>query len=318
MLLTSCHTVRLLPEIPDAAYAKGVSAPFCGVLDGCLVVAGGANFPDKPLLEGGAKRVYDDIWMLCGEEWRRIAHLPDSAAYGACYQLQDGLLFAGGTGLDKVYLLDSQGLHALPALPCPLEQGAAAYGDGVLYLCAGRSVYTCREGEWAWSELAQLPMPLVQPLAYVSGGWLYLWGGFNPETLELPSKGWKMRLDAPGRWTDGPVIPDGGTFVGSAAAVLPGGCLAVAGGVNREVFARALHNGPEDRIPYLSREPEEYRFNRKLYIFNPFEETWTVLLEDSSLALAGPGLACDGRRLYVAGGEIKPGVRSPRIFSIDL
>lgn len=323
-LFTACTqpAMHSLPPIPDAAYAKGVSAPFCGLLSGNLVVAGGANFPDKPLLEGGAKRVYDDIWQLKGAEWKHLGHLPDSTAYGATFGTPDGLVLAGGnvcgSTTDKVYLLKSDGtLISLPPLPVPVEQAAPAQADGFLYLVGGNNVFRCREGEWEWSRLATLPMPLTQPVAFVHSDALYLWGGFNAQTLEVPADGWKLSLQDPAQgWKAAPGIPDGGTFVGSAGTVLPDGRLAVVGGVNRDIFARALHNTPEDRIPYLSKEPWEYHFRSAVYAFDPIAEAWSLLADDPACALAGPGLCASGHSLYVAGGELKPGVRSPRIFTL--
>lgn len=307
------------PYIPDPAYAKGVSAPFCGFVGDDLIVAGGANFPDKPLLDGGAKKVYDDVWRLHGGEWERIAHLEDSTAYGATFQLQDAVVLAGGAGLDKVYLLDADGLRRLPSLPDPVAEAGASVCGGSLYLAGAGKVYGCKAGEWQWSELCELPMPLVQPILFATAEYLYLWGGFNPETLEVPSRGWKYCLSSPeAGWQPATDVPDGGTFVGSAGVALPDGRLAVVGGVNREIFARALHNTPEDRIPYLSRRPEEYRFRKTVYVFDPSVERWSELFSEDACALAGPGLACNGNRLVVAGGEIKPGVRSPRIFSFEL
>ena len=314
----SCSKITDCPQILDAAYAKGVSAPFCGMLGTDLVLAGGANFPDKPLLEGGAKKVYDDVWRCGCNGWERIAHLEDSTAYGATFQLPGALVFAGGTGLDKVYLLDGGGLRKLPSLPECVSEAGAAIDGGCLYLAGAPGLFRCRVGEWNWTKLCDLPLPLVQPLAFASNGTLYLWGGFNAETLEVPSCGWKLDLRSSGTWEPGPAIPDGGTFTGASGTVLPDGRFAVAGGVDREVFARALHNSPEDRIPYLSRRPQEYRFRSSVYIFDPEKETWTEVFKNPACALAGPGLANDGRRLYVAGGELKPGVRSPRIFTVAL
>ena len=118
-------------------------------------------------------------------------------------------------------------------------------------------------------------------------------------------------------WSAAAPIPDGGTFVGATGATLPDGRLAVVGGVNRAIFARALHNTPEDRIPYLSKEPAEYQFRKDVYAFDPATETWSLLSTDPACALAGLGVAAFGANaLYVAGGELKPGVRSPRIFTL--
>ena len=156
------------------------------------------------------------------------------------------------------------------------------------------------------------------PVAFASGGSLYVWGGFNPETLEVSDKGLVISSEVEkSPWREAPSIPDGGTFVGATGATLPDGRLAVVGGVNRAIFARALHNTPEDRIPYLSKEPAEYQFRQAVYAFDPASGAWTLLGADPACALAGPGVAVrPAGGLYVAGGELKPGVRSPRIFSL--
>ena len=317
-----------LPEIPDLSYAKGVSAPFCGVLGSAPVVAGGANFPDKSLLEGGAKKVYRDIWLLEDGAWSRAGLLPDSTAYGATFQLADRLVFAGGSAAgettDKVYAVRREGagvsLAALPALPVPLEQAGWTSADGRLYLAGGlngarpnRKVYACSTEDFAWTEIAELPVPLVQPVAYARDGKLFVWGGFDPAAAEAFRTGWCLDL-AEGRWSEAPGVPDGGTFVGATGVTLPDGRLLVVGGVDIDIFNRALHNTPEDRIPYLSKEPAEYKFRQAVYVFDG--KTWAQAGISEETALAGPGVAAAGDRVYVAGGELKPGVRSPKLFAL--
>ena len=321
--VASCKQVAMtqLNAIPDAAYAKGVSAPFCGILQGVPVVAGGANFPDKPLLEGGAKRVYQDIWAHLSDKWVHVGMLPDSTAYGATFQLPDALIFAGGNvcgeTTDKVYRVRLEEgkavVEALPPLPLPMEQYGWTQEGERLYLVGTEGVFRCTAGEFVWEKVCDAPTPLVQPVAYAREGKLFLWGGFNPGTLEVSEQGWCLEN---GVWSPAPAIPDGGTFVGATGATLPDGRLAVVGGVNREIFAKALHNGPEDRIPYLSQEPAWYRFRQAVYVFDG--TAWKQVAEDPFCALAGPGAAAWRDGLLVAGGECKPGVRSPRIFHIKL
>ena len=399
LCLAACNTETMkvtdLKAIPDAAYAKGVSAPFCGTIQDVLVVAGGANFPDKSLLDGGAKRVYADIWAKAphGRKWVHAGVLPDSTAYGATFAVDSALVLAGGNvcgvTTDKVYELRlSYGkavLRTLPQLPVPMEQCGWTRDGENLYLVGGvgtTGVYTCRIGIYEWSKIADLPEPLVQPVAFASAGKLYVWGGFNPETLEVSDRGIVMDLTVipsgakDSLWKAAPVIPDGGTFVGATGATLPDGRLVVVGGVNRAIFARALHNTPEDRIPYLSKEPAEYQFRQDVFAFDPAvtedaigkgavsegvagktdtistgsasggaagnadtigtgaasgdaagsvatSGAWTRLGSVPACALAGPGVAVRPAAsapghgsIYVAGGELKPGVRSPRIFSL--
>lgn len=341
LALVSCKTEEMntneLRLIPDAAYAKGVSAPFCGVAQGVLVVAGGANFPDKPLLEGGVKKVYDDIWIKSPSFWKKwihAGHLPDSTAYGATFQLGDTLILAGGnaagTTTDKVYAMHlnygKAVLRTLPQLPVPLEQAGFTRDGERLYLVGGlcgpagsAAVFTCNIADYRWEKLADLPEPLVQPLAFAAEGTLYVWGGFNPETLEVSSRGLSLNLDHPEEWREAPPVPDGGTFTGAAGCTLPDCRLIVVGGVNRDIFAHALRNTPEERIPYLSKKPSEYQFRSDVWRFDPATEEWKLLGNVPACALAGPGVAAAGsNEVYVAGGELKPGVRSPKIFSLRL
>ena len=323
VLVLSCNTqpMKVLKPIPDAAYAKGVSAPFCGRIQDVLVVAGGANFPDRPLLEGGAKRVYADIWAYTGRQWLRAGSLPDSTAYGATFTLGDSLILAGGnvsgTTTDHVYQLYLHNgkavIKKLPNLPVPMEQCGWTQDGETLFLVGQEGVFRCEAGEYRWEKVADLPEPLVQPVAYARGGKFFVWGGYNPETLEVSPRGWCL---SEGAWLEAPAIPDDGTFVGATGATLKDGRLVVVGGVNREIFAKALHNTPEDRIPYLSQEPEWYQFRQNIYVFDG--ERWALAAWAAECALAGPGVAVFPDGLYVAGGELKPGVRSSKIFKLSL
>ena len=115
-----------------------------------------------------------------------------------------------------------------------------------------------------------------------------------------------------GSWVAGYTAPS--SYAYGTGATLPDGRLAVVGGVNREIFAKALHNGPEERIPYLSQEPAWYRFRQAVYLFDG--KAWQQAAAHPFCALAGPGVAAYKEGLLIAGGECKPGVRSPRIFCI--
>ena len=322
-LVAACntHEMKELVPIPDAAYAKGVSAPFCGYIQDVPVVAGGANFPDKPLLEGGAKKVYADIWAFNGKKWLHAGCLPDSTAYGATFTVGEALILAGGNVCGQttanVYELrlhkGDAVIRKLPSLPVPMEQCGWAQENENLFLLGQEGVFRCKAGEYKWERIAEMPEPLVQPVAYARDGRLFLWGGFNPETLEVSPRGYCLVDDV---WTEAPGIPDDGSFVGATGAVMPDGRLVVVGGVNREVFAKALHNGPDDRIPYLSHEPSWYQFRSNVYTFDG--ENWKLAAWAPECALAGPGVAASTHGVLVAGGELKPGVRSPKILILAL
>lgn len=337
-----------LPGIaPGTPYGLGVSALYAGTVEGALVAAGGANFPDVPAAEGGAKRCYDEIWRLSDEasEWRCIGRLPQPAAYGATYAVPGGLLLAGGAGaggtLDAVWSLrivgDSAAIVPGTPLPKPVEQGAAAQRDGVLYLAGGiangepvldlfacdmRDMFACGRQDSAscWRSVAQLPEPLVQPVAFAAPGRFYIWGGYNP--VEKRAVDYGYRYDAAdGTWTRIAGVPDGGTLTGAAAAVVgPEGAerLVVTGGVDREIFTAALRMAPEEGPAYLRQPAEAYRFRQQAAIFDPGDERWSELGPMPECARAGAALVATPQGLVLLNGEEKPGVRSPRIGRINL
>src|SRR6187549_1212241 len=70
-----------LPPLPEPL---GVAAAFAGVSNGALIVAGGANFPDKMPWEGGKKVWNDRIWVLekPDGQWREAGRLSRPLAYG--------------------------------------------------------------------------------------------------------------------------------------------------------------------------------------------------------------------------------------------
>jgi len=61
--------------LPDR---EGFAGSYAGVSGGALIVAGGANFPDKRPWEGGTKIWYDRIFVLepAASTWRTVGRLP--------------------------------------------------------------------------------------------------------------------------------------------------------------------------------------------------------------------------------------------------
>ena len=70
-----------LAPLPDSI---GVAGPFAGVTGDALVVAGGANFPEKPLWEGGKRVWHAEAYVLpdAHGKWQTGFKLPRALAYG--------------------------------------------------------------------------------------------------------------------------------------------------------------------------------------------------------------------------------------------
>ena len=81
-----------LPAIDGKAH-PGLAGVFAAYIDGKLVVAGGANFPDALPSEGGAKKWWSDVYVYDGSQWNVYEDvLPSPVAYGCSVQLADGML----------------------------------------------------------------------------------------------------------------------------------------------------------------------------------------------------------------------------------
>ena len=84
---------------------KGVSAPFGGVVNDYLIMAGGCNFPDKPVFEGGKKHYYKGVYAANVAQgnclsWTKVGELPVEAGYGVSIPSPKGIYMLGGNNLE--------------------------------------------------------------------------------------------------------------------------------------------------------------------------------------------------------------------------
>lgn len=338
---------RGVGELPDYPVPGGVSAPFAGVLDGYMVVGGGCNFPDVPAARGGAKRFYNRFYALdlnrVDSGWQSLPDMPESLAYGASAVTDEGLVCVGGLGADsavtRVFRMERQAgpagevhftLNDLPALPSPIDNGAAASVQGVVYVTGGnqpdggRALYALAPGDTVWSRLPDYPDPVrVQPVLLAVGRKLYLAGGFcydrptNTCTIpadmvpyDIVTREWGEPIPFPSR-------ADGGQYAlsgGSGVAV--DGKLLLTGGVDYKIFKEAMEgNVPPD---YLEKPVEWYRFNSDVLVYDPALARWTVCDSVTGMDRAGGALLHFGDRLFMICGEVKPGIRSSQIGAFVL
>jgi SSS family solute:Na+ symporter len=134
----------------------GVAGPFAGVHGDALIVAGGANFPEKLPWEGGAKIWWDDVWVLEGlgggsPRWvtdKRFT-LPRRIGYGISVDTPEGVICAGGHDAQQCYAdvfmlsWDAQTRTIrrteLPPMPQPLSFMAGALVGETLYVAGGQT-----------------------------------------------------------------------------------------------------------------------------------------------------------------------------------
>ena len=330
----------------------GISAPFAAFAEGKVIMAGGCNFPVDPMGPASQKKFYRGIYAAdpATMQWQRIGSLPEASAYGATATLPSGIALIGGTPegqpTSAVTLMKltkgpegslSVEFDPLPSLPCTLDNMAATAIGETIYVAGGSadgvpsnllySLNTARPAD-GWKALRPMPgNPRVQPVMAAakdaSGETvIYLWGGFagkhkgHEASLELSGLKYSP---ARNRWEkiSGPVDASGDPLSvgGGCAAVTADGRIAIAGGVNKDVFLEALRNQAPD---YLQHPIEWYRFNPNVLLFDPQTSSWQILLTDPMAARAGAAMVSTPRGLVLLGGELKPRIRTAETLLIPV
>lgn len=137
-----------LPPSPSQTVQPGLAGALIGVSNDALIVAGGANFPGKPVWEKGSKSYYDDIYVLLpGMEWKTGFKLPRKLGYGTALMIDDRIVCIGGTdgrsNRREVFSMEwdreteSIIFDSLPSLPVPMAKTAGAVVDNTLYVVGG-------------------------------------------------------------------------------------------------------------------------------------------------------------------------------------
>ncbi len=154
-----------LPGLPpNSGYTTqtGLAGTYTGMDDGVLIVAGGANFPDKMPWDGGTGKYYNEIFILrknpAGEyTWEKVAErIPSASGYGGAVETSFGLLCFGGNtasgSISESWFIDYRPgsgnveIKPGPALPVPLYDFAFARVDGNIYVAGGVSGLSAASG----------------------------------------------------------------------------------------------------------------------------------------------------------------------------
>jgi N-acetylneuraminate epimerase len=144
---------QIAGQLPSSGV--GVAGAYSGVHNDVLIVAGGANFPDKMPWEGGQKVFENNIYVFKKSTKGHLYclenefHLPENMAYGAAVSTPMGLFCIGGEnekGLFSKSLLLTWNKKAhkveiqqLPDLPYPLVNSSGVFIDNSIYVVGGES-----------------------------------------------------------------------------------------------------------------------------------------------------------------------------------
>ena len=326
---------------PAQPMSNALSGHYAGWIKGELSTYGGCNFPDVPCADGGQKVYYPK-------------------AYGASVQVPGGVVYLGGmnteSSLSECEFIDAidGSITPIASLPKALDNFAATYYDGIIWVAGGQSngvpnqeVYALPfpcEGK-AWTIAATLPdacrlQPCVAIQNTAAGFSLFVFGGYQPKVggqeakvhtdgVYMPiaelKKGnatqWKRTAPSLA-WIDN--TSDGSrdqqiqAIVGSTCSPMGYSHVLFFGGVNHDIFLSAI-TGQQDSL-YLRHQPEWYRFRTDVLTYHTITDSWGLLPGDSLLARAGACLTSEigGKGWSYSGGELMPGVRSTDVSHVEV
>lgn len=254
----------------DGSASLGFAGAINGVHHDALMVAGGANFPDKMPWEGGEKYYSDEIHILQKKEgkylWNKKASskLPQPIAYSGNTATPRGIVYAGGeneSGLsDKVYLLKwdaSQSqveIKPLPDLPVALTNAGLTHIGCVVYLAGGDEAKSSSSGFYSldlecknpqWNPLPDLPIALANATVLAQDGAdgpnIYVIGGRTKTASGISDLHNTVFMYNPRTqtWKSGAPISDGTNttnFSAGTGVPVSDNFILITGGDNGKVF----------------------------------------------------------------------------------
>lgn len=351
-------TIAELPPFRDQSKSIGVAGPVVGIINNKLIVAGGANFPDKMPWQGGKKIYYNNISIFNKEKEQVFQEkiqnsLTSNIAYAANCITPLGVVYAGGEnelGLsDKVYLLqwdeasNSMRQTKLPDLPVETTNGSLVCIDNTIYFLGGETLTNTTNQFYSlnlikinqgWMTLPVLPKPLsnmVVVAQYLNGQkQIYLMGGrakqkngisdFSSDvySFDIHLKIWDKKKSLPYPLSAG------------TGAVFSEKYILLFGGDRGERF-----NKVEQTISNINLEKDELRkenlisiknklleshpgFSNEILLYNTQKNIWLSNGFIPFNTSVTTNLVQWGDEIIIPSGEIKAGVRTPRIISAKI
>lgn len=351
-------TIAELPSFRDQSKSIGVAGPVVGIINNKLIVAGGANFPDKMPWQGGKKIYYNNISIFNKEKEQVFQEkiqnsLTSNIAYAANCITPVGVVYAGGEnelGLsDKVYLLqwdeasNSMRQTKLPDLPFETTNGSLVCIDNTIYFLGGETLTNTTNQFYSlnlikinqgWMSLPVLPKPLsnmVVVAQYLNGQkQIYLMGGrakqkngisdFSSDvySFDIHLKIWDKKKSLPYPLSAG------------TGAVFSEKYILLFGGDRGERF-----NKVEQTISNINLEKAQFKkenlisiknkllefhpgFSNEILLYNTQKNIWLSNGFIPFNASVTTNLVQWADEIIIPSGEIKAGVRTPRIISAKI
>jgi N-acetylneuraminic acid mutarotase/MFS family permease len=317
---------RQLASVPDRI---GFAGAFAGVTNDVLLVAGGANFPERLPWEGGRKQWYDSVFVLDQPEgsWQVAGTLPRPLGYGISISTANGLICIGGGDAHQHYrdvfrLEWTEGrlrTVSLPPLPRPCAFGSGALLGNTVYVAGGLERPDATETMKTFWSLE---------LAHLEDGWRERepWPG-RERMLAVPAAGaGSFFLISGTRLDPGPQGKPVREYLTDAYRYTPGEGWRRIADVPRAVVAAAspapvrgeaqvLVLGGDDGTDVHFQPPEKHPgFSRTVLAYSIDNDSWEPVGTLPFSRATVPLVSWRGLHV-VCNGEASPGIRSPEVWA---
>ncbi len=321
----------------------GTAGILHGKIDDYIIVGGGANFPEKSVLDGGIKKTYPDIYLLKKDSSGKLEvvdhqQLPFEIGYGSSVTTDKGVYYIGGStdeahAGDITLFTQKDGkieYKNIGKLPFTISDGIAVANNNLLYVGFGKQDGNPSNRFVSYNlennlveDLSTIDDGSVrnQAVAQVLNNKIYLFSG-GGDTIFTDGYAYNI---AENKWEKAaPVSIDGKdiSVYGASSIKFNDDEMLVIGGFDKTIYDNAVKNlgtlkdeALQDfRRIYFKMDPYEYNWNKEILIYNSKTDSWRSIGKVPFDAPCGAGLVKFDNTIVLMNGEIKPGVRTNSIY----
>lgn len=327
---SSASDLLIWNQLPSLPSNEGFAGLFAGTHNDVLIVAGGANFPDKMPWEGGKKVWYDRVYALesIDGKWKDVGKLPRPLGYGVSISTDDGIICIGGSDSNRHYaecfrLQYNNGKLTttfLPSLPRPCANSCGAIIKNIIYVAGGLESPTATstlktfwsldlaDSDAVWKKHDTWPgSGRMLSVAATTDETFFLFSGADLKTLSdgttsrqylrdaysyRPTSGWRRISDMPRPTVAAP---------SPAAKIGETTLLIISGDDGEDVNFQPIEKHPG--------------FPKSGLAYNTINNSWEYK-ETFPAGHVTTSLVHWHNHFIIPSGEIRPGKRSPNVWSL--
>lgn len=347
---TTIFDTQSLEKLPQLH--EGLAGTYFGKHASYFILAGGSHFPTEKPWQGGKKQFSKTVFVFQVESDGNLTSiyqaedLPEAIAEGAYVTISDGLLCLGGQtpeGLSsKVFSISYNNgkiiLKHYADLPIPVKSAVAEVVGNSVYLLGGQTAdngslnqflrLDLQKTDATWETLPAYPQKVsgAAMVAQQNGTEiaLFAFGGRNQNGRNLtefyhqaytfkPSLNeWFPIKDIQKNKEVLPLAVANASKIGASSILLFGGDTGV-------IFNQVEQAIYDENIELRNQLWQAHKgFETDVLVYNTITDEWFNLgSTDKAVAVASVFYDAQKQEVYVAGGEQKPGIRSPYITKLS-